>query len=189
MLAAVAADLVGIVFADDLEPARSHFGALGVSVKSVSTPTDLDEVNFAYLLHADPATLIETLGASGMWDALTSRWSEGMALATSGGASSAICAFYLEAGALDPEPGLALIPDVALMHHADFGGLKRREDTQARIPAGIKFFGLEHETTAIFADGQWTAFGPGTVNYYFEGAERDYGPADQIPELPHPAVL
>lgn len=193
ILAAVSGDQVGVYAPDETrrdaieEPARAHFESIGASVRFISEPHDLADLRFIHVADAAPLDLSAQLVASGMWRELVNAWIAGAGVTFAGGAATVVGASIPLADQEAP-PGLGLIPEMAFIPQSDSVALERRLEFMTSLPDHTTLVGLDDQTSAIWQGGSWIAWGPGTVNIYFDSSERDYGPGDVVGEITAPII-
>lgn len=152
-----------------------HFSALGARAGAVmivdgASAADpalvarLDEADLVYLTGGNPWYLLETLRDSLALDALRRVARRGKVLAGSS-AGAMVLADRMrrrEGGWLD---GLALVPGVAVIPHADEQGIKAGNAAARRagLPSGITLVAIDTQTVLSGSGASWRNLGPGRV--------------------------
>jgi len=168
-----------------VDAATSWFEGLGAKVHplmaldrtSASDPDNVTaarDARFVYLAGGNPMHLRSVLVHSPLWDALLSAWQDGATLAGSSAGAMMLCdpAVDLRGGAFTL--GLGLIPQVAVIPHADTWSEDKRHRTLQLAPKGLPVVGIDERTALLRSPaGIWSADGAGKVRVWVDAAERD----------------
>jgi cyanophycinase len=162
-----------------LDLGRAHYEAMGVEAVPVPIVNAADandpalverltDVGLIYLSGGNPGYLAATLRGSLAWDMIVTRWKAGVALAGCSAGAGALTAVAPDVrGRRFNEPGLGLIPNLAVIPHYDkmIGwdpGFATR--MTAQLPAGVHMIGIDEDTALVGGPTQWTVMGRQSVH-------------------------
>jgi cyanophycinase len=168
-----------------VDAATSWFEGLGATVRplmaldrpSSSNPENVAAARaaaFVYLAGGNPMHLRSVLVHSPLWDALLAAWHDGATVAGSSAGAMMLCdpAVDLRGGAFTL--GLGLIPQLAVIPHADTWSEDKRHRTLQLAPRGLPVVGIDERTALLRSPaGTWSAEGAGKVRVWVDAAERD----------------
>jgi cyanophycinase len=182
-----------------LDLGTSHYESMNVEAVPlpVLTREDADSdwavdaiagAGLVYLSGGDPGYLADTLRDTAVWAAIEVAWNDGAALA---GCSAGACALSAVANHVrsrtagsgaEPNPGLALVPHLAVIPHFD---MFRRRAPQlvaaivTGVPEGLTVVGVDEDTALVGGPLDWVVEG--------RSAAWVYGGAGGDPEKGDPA--
>ncbi len=150
---------------------------------------------FFYLVGGDPGLVPKTLADTPVWDAIVQAWREGAALAGSSAGAMALGEWTL---IRDRRPGdarrryrpaLSLVPRVAVIPHFDRFGERWVDGALAAAPRDdVVLVAVDERSAALWRDGGWRAFGPGSVTIITRSDRRRFAAGVRIEGIPQPAV-
>ena len=159
-----------------------HFEALGaeVEVVSVRDRPDADdaanaqaigEADLVYLSGGKPDHLLGALRGSAVWSAAVAAHARGTVLAGCSAGAMVLCAQQARFRfppqlPLGFEPGLGLVPGIAVLPHYDRFPETLATVRVARAPRGTVILGIDEATAAIGFDGVWRVRGAGRVTVW-----------------------
>jgi Cyanophycinase and related exopeptidases len=157
--------------------ARAWFASLGLDVEELPLRTRRQardraiverarEGRFFYLTGGDPGLVVEILVDTPAWKAIVEAWRNGAVLA----GSSAVA-------------GVVVVP-----HFATVGPQWVPAIRPAVTALGGILLGLDERTAALWSDGEWRAFGAGSVVVIDAHGERRFSSGEVIAGLPLPAL-
>jgi cyanophycinase len=147
---------------------------------------------FFYLVGGDPGIVPSTLAGTPLWDAVVDAWRDGAALAGSSAGAMALAEWVLIRDRRPgderrrPVAGLALVPGVAVLPHFETFGHRWIASARDALPE-VTLLGIDERSAAVWRDGRWRAYGPGTVTV-IRGDERTSVGDGDIDGLPPPAL-
>ena len=183
--------------------ARRWFNRFGVEVtelrartiteaRSAATAQQAKGAGLIYICGGDPGRAVQVLRGSVVWGAIREAWRGGCALAGSSAGAMALCEWSLVRrgfpGHTDRRglEGLNLVPGSAFLPHFDTFGERWIPSAQESVGADTLLVGVDERSAAVWADGAWSAMGPGRV-VLVRGDERDVSPAPgPVEGLPQP---
>jgi cyanophycinase len=181
------------------------FGELGLEVEELPatkrshvTSTENAERarggRFFYLVGGDPGLVPKTLAGTPVWDAIVEAWREGAALAGSSAGAMALGEWTLIRGRMPGDdqrqyrPALGLVPGVAVLPHFDTFGHRWVDSALAGAPRDdVVLVGVDERSAAVWHDGGWKAYGPGSITTIAEGEVVRSTSKEAIIGLPKPA--
>ena len=150
---------------------------------------------FFYLVGGDPGLVPKTLAGTPLWEAVVQAWRGGAALAGSSAGAMALGEWTL---IRDRHPGdarrlyrpaLSLVPRVAVLPHFDGFGERWVDGTLAGAPRDdVVLVGVDERSAALWRDGVWQAFGPGSVTVITHSNRRRFAAGEPIEGIPQLAV-
>jgi cyanophycinase len=186
--------------------ARAWFAGLGLDVEELPLRTRRQardraivkrarEGRFVYLTGGDPGLVVEILGDTPAWKAIVEAWRNGTVLAGSSAGALAFGAWTLARRA-EPgnvlrhvRPALGIVAGVVVLpHFATMGPQWVPAIGPAIIASGGILLGLDERTAALWSDGEWRAFGAGSVVVVDAHGERRFSSGELIVGLPLPAL-
>ena len=185
--------------------ARRWFGGLGLDVEELPATTRTlakspeivaraREGRFFYLVGGDPGIVPSVLANTPVWAAIVEAWRGGAALGGSSAGAMALGAWTLIRDRMPGDelrryrPALGLAPGIAVVPHLDaFGGTWIDGAIEAMPRPDAVLVGLDERTAAVWAQGIWRAFGPGTVEVITASARTAYRSGEVIEGIPIPA--
>jgi cyanophycinase len=184
-----------------LETARKHFTRLGAAVEASEalTPAQANRpevagaakaARYIYLVGGDPGHLLKTLTGSLLWQAILSAWASGASLAGSSAGAMVMGSWCLTRAAWpDPtvrrfQPGLNLVPGLAIVPHLDESGRRWLPSVLESAPDGAIVVGIDSVTAAVWRSPAWQVEGAGIVER-FTRSEEAASPGQGI-DLPAP---
>lgn len=186
--------------------ARAWFKRFGLDVdelpairrSDVTSPRNIELARAGrlfYLVGGDPGLVPKTLADTPVWDAIVQAWREGAALAGSSAGAMALGEWTL---IRDRRPGdarrryrpaLSLLPRVAVIPHFDRFGERWVDGALAAAPRDdVVLVAVDERSAALWRDGVWRAFGPGSVTIITRSDRRRFAPGVRIEGIPQPAV-
>ena len=186
--------------------ARTWFKKFGLDVvelpairrSDVTSPKNVELARlgrFFYLVGGDPGLVPKTLADTPVWDAVVEAWRDGAALAGSSAGAMALGEWTL---IRDRRPGdarrryrpaLSLVPRVAVIPHFDRFGERWVDGALAATPRDdVVLVAVEERSAALWRDGVWRAFGPGSVTIITRSGRRRVPAGKRIEGIPQPAV-
>ncbi len=121
----------------------------------------LDAADLVYLPGGDPMRLIETLRDSMAWRTITARHAAGAWIAGSSAGAMVLGASF-GGRAHGWQSGLAVLPQVAILPHAEGRALEDLIQMRAGLDANVALLALDAQTGCLCrADGAWDVVGPG----------------------------
>ena len=186
-----------------LETARKHFARLDATVEASEavTPAQANRpevadaaraARFIYLVGGDPGHRVKTLWGSTLWNAILDSWAAGGSLAGSSAGAMVMGGWCLTRAAWpDPtvrrfQPGLNLVPGLAIVPHLDESGRRWLPSVLESAPPEAIVVGIDSVTAAVWRAPAWQVEGAGIVER-FTGSEQAASPGQGI-ELPAPIV-
>ena len=146
---------------------------------------------FFYIAGGDPGLVAGVLRGSPVGDAIIAAWRNGAPLAGSSAGAMALCAYTLERKTFPGHverravPGLAVVPESALLPHHDTFGHKWLPSARAALPDAT-LIGIDERTCALWDSGTWQCLGAGTVTVYRHDEAPRRHAAGIIEGLPSP---
>lgn len=186
--------------------ARAWFASLGLDVEELPLRTRRQardraiverarEGRFFYLTGGDPGLVVEILGDTPAWKAIVEAWRNGAVLAGSSAGALAFGAWTLarraEPGNVlrNARPALGLVAGVVVAPHFATVGPQWVPAIRPAVTAlGGILLGLDERTAALWSDGEWRAFGAGSVVVIDAHGERRFSSGEVIAGLPLPAL-
>ncbi len=145
---------------------------------------------FFYLVGGDPGRVPATLAGTPVWDAVVTAWSGGAALAGSSAGAMALGEWTLTragGGNRHHQPGLGLVPRIAVIPHFDTFGAEWVESVLADLPReDAVLVGIDERSAALWQDGEWHAYGPGGVTVFSGGSRTRFASGETIAGIPQP---
>jgi hypothetical protein len=84
-------------------------------------------------------------------------------------------------------PGLAVVPNVAVIPHFDtFGGPWAEGSLAGRPNEDAVLVGVDERSAALWQDGAWRAYGPGSITVFTGDARTRYEAGEAIEGIPQP---
>jgi cyanophycinase len=186
--------------------ARDWFARLGLSVEELPAIGRRDVKNervaasastgrFFYLVGGDPGRVPATLSGTPVWRAVVTAWLGGAALAGSSAGAMALGEWTL-IRARHPgdaerayRPGLAVVPNIAVIPHFDtFGRSWVAGSLAGRPREDAILVGVDERSAALWQDGTWRAYGPGSVTVFAGDDRTSYTAGETITGIPQPAT-
>lgn len=176
----------------------THFRHLGAQVEALlvldhghaADPEMAEAVrrsNFVYLSGGSPGYLLHTLEGTPVWQAIGEVHARGGVLAgCSAGAMVLGSMTRVRRGGpadWDWEPGLSLLPGLAVAPHFNRMSKDRLEDLIRGAPRGHMVVGVDEHTAAVGDGARWTVMGRGSVALITDGLLTAY-PSGQTFETP-----
>ena len=186
--------------------ARAWFAGLGLDVEELPLRTRRQardraiverarEGRFFYLTGGDPGLVVEILVDTPAWKAIVEAWQNGTVLAGSSAGALAFGAWTLarraEPGNVlrNARPALGLVAGVVVVPHFATVGPQWVPAIRPAVTAfGGILLGLDERTAALWSDGEWRAFGAGSVVVIDTHGERRFSSGELIAGLPLPAL-
>lgn len=184
--------------------ARAWFAGLGLDVEELPLRTRhqardraivelAGEGRFVYLTGGDPRLVVEILVDTPAWKAIVDAWRNGTVLAGSSAGALAFGAWTLARQA-EPSnvlrharPALGLVAGVVVVPHFATLGPQWVPAIRPAVTAfGGILLGLDERTAALWSDGEWRAFGVGSVVVVDAHGERRFSSGELIAGLPLP---
>ncbi|HEY8546473.1 MAG TPA: Type 1 glutamine amidotransferase-like domain-containing protein [Acidimicrobiales bacterium] len=170
-----------------VDKATAWFEALGARVRplpALARPSSSDPdlvataraARFVYLAGGNPMHLRSVLVHSPLWDALVAAWNDGATIAGTSAGAMVLCdpAVDLRGGAFTL--GLGLVPQLAVIPHADTWSDDKLHRTLQLAPKGLPVVGVDERTALVRSPaGVWSADGVGKVHVWVDNAEADLG--------------
>lgn len=185
--------------------ATAWFGGLGLDVQELPVIRRRDAAStriaarartgrFFYLVGGDPGRVPTTLAGTAVWDAVVAAWLSGAALAGSSAGAMAFGEWTLIRGRHPGDgdrryaPGLGLIPRTAVIPHLDtFGEGWVAGSLAGRPRQDAVLVGIDERSAALWQDGVWRAYGPGSVTVFTNGARTRFQTGETIAGIPQPS--
>lgn len=161
-----------------IDLAVSHYTALDAETVPVMVSDHADalraqqsdafeDVGLVYLSGGSPSHLTESLRDTPTWDLILRAWRDGAALAGCSAGAMALAACWPPIRAADwseAQPGLGLVPSLAVIPHFD-RVLRWRDGAIATLARGrdddTLLVGIDENTAVVFEDGAWRVEGAG----------------------------
>jgi len=150
---------------------------------------------FFYLVGGDPGLVPKTLSGTPLWDAIVSAWRDGAALAGSSAGAMALGEWTLIRGRMPGDdqrqyrPALRVVPSVAVLPHFETFGHRWVQSARAAAPRDdVVLVGVDERSAAVWHDGGWRAYGPGTVSVLSGAGQRSFASGTDIVGMPDPAA-
>lgn len=184
-----------------LSTARKHFARLDAEVEASAalTPAQANRpevadaaraARFIYVVGGDPGHLLKTLAQSLLWTAILEAWAAGASLAGSSAGAMVMGGWCLTRAAWPDstvrrfQPGLNLVPGLAMVPHLDESGRRWLPSVLESAPPEAIVVGIDSVTAAVWRAPAWEVAGAGIVER-FTGSELAASPG-QVIELPAP---
>jgi cyanophycinase len=151
----------------------------------------VDGAGFLYIAGGDPGLVASVLRETAVGTAMIAAWRSGAVLAGSSAGAMALCAHTLVRQAFPGHtdrrsaPGLAVVPDAAVLPHHDTFGEKWFPSARAALPEAA-LIGIDERTCALWRLGTWHCLGAGMVTVYAPGADRVSYATGVIAGIPQP---
>ncbi len=172
-----------------------HFSQLGAHVEPVmlrtredanttDIVTKLASANFVYFSGGKPHYLLQTLQDTLAWQAIKNVFVTGGVIAgCSAGAMVLGGVIFGFPQVWQKQPALGLVPDVAIIPHFDElpAPLTQAID---RLDVEETIVGVDRATALVWANGQWTVMGSGTVTVLEKPAKVRYTGGQQVALAP-----
>jgi cyanophycinase len=186
--------------------ASAWFKGLGLDVEElpairrsdVTSPKNAERARtgrFFYLVGGDPGLVPKTLADTPLWSAIVEAWREGAALAGSSAGAMALGEWTL---IRDRRPGdalrryrpaLSIVRRIAVIPHFDRFGERWVDGALAGAPRDdVVLVAVDERSAALWRDGVWQAFGPGSVTIVTRTDRRRFASGERIDGVPRPAV-
>ncbi len=139
--------------------------------RSDATAAAASNAAFVYITGGDPGLVASVLRATPVGDALIAAWRSGAVLAGSSAGAMALCEHVLVRqtlpGSADrrPVPGLAVVPNAAVLPHHNTFGSRWLPSARAALPEAI-LIGIDERTCALWQAGTWRCLGSGGITVY-----------------------
>jgi len=123
---------------------------------------------FFYLVGGDPGLVAQVLRSSRVWSAIFDAWLDGASLAGSSAGAMALCSHSLIRATWPnrfnrrPTEALGVVPDTAVLPHFETFGHRWIESAERELP-GTTLLGIDERSAAVWMEGEWRAYGPGSV--------------------------
>jgi cyanophycinase len=146
---------------------------------------------FFYIAGGDPGLVASVLRETPVGTAMIAAWRSGAPLAGSSAGAMALCAHTLVRQAFPGHterrsvPGLAVVPDAAVLPHHDRFGEKWFPSARAALPEAA-LIGIDERTCALWRSGTWHCLGAGMVTVYAPGPDRVSYATGVIAGIPQP---
>ncbi len=177
-----------------LDLGRAHYEAMGIEAVPVPIVNAADandpamvelltDVGLIYLSGGNPGYLAATLRDSLAWDMIVSQWKTGVALAGCSAGAAALTAVAPDVrGRRFTEPGLGLIPHLAVIPHYDKmvgwdPGFATR--MTSHLPAGVHMVGIDEDTALVGGPTRWKVMGRQSV-HVLAGTAGDFLHGDEL---------
>ena len=164
-----------------VERARTHFGALGVTViplmvlhrgeaEDAKIADTAAKARFVYLGDGSPLHLRSVLKDSPLFEAIMSAYRSGAVLAASGAGATVVCDPMVDPRGGAYTVGLGVVTGLAVFPYHGTAADHLRERSIDLLPNGASLVGVD-EQTALVRDpnGVWRAEGAGQVSVYEQG--------------------
>jgi cyanophycinase len=170
-----------------VDAATTWFGELGAKVEPLMVldrpgANDADHVDtvrragFVYLAGSSPMHLRSVLLHSPLWEALVAAWEGGATVAGTSAGASVLCDPMVDPRGGAFTLGLGLVPQLALIPHADQWSEDKTHRTHQLAPAGVPVVGVDERTALMRRpDGTWQARGAGEVHVWLDGQPTTLG--------------
>jgi len=186
--------------------ARAWFKRLGLDVhelpairrSDVTSPKNAELARtgrFFYFVGGDPGLVPKTLAETPVWDAIVQAWRDGAALAGSSAGAMALGEWTMIRDRVPGDarrryrPALSLVPRVAVIPHFDGFGERWVDGALAGAPQDdVVLVAVDERSAALWRDGVWRAFGPGSVTIITRSDRRRFAAGARIEGIPQPAV-
>jgi len=149
---------------------------------------------FFYIAGGDPGLVASLLRDSPVGGAMVAAWRNGAVLAGSSAGAMALCAHSLVRQSFPGHterravPGLAVVPDSALLPHHNTFGSQWFTSARAALPDAV-LIGVDERTCALWRSGTWHCVGAGGVTVYTPGIESVRYATGVITRIPQPATV
>lgn len=167
-----------------VDQASAWFGQLGATVRPLmvlarpdAADPDIVEIaraaRFVYLAGPSPMHIRSVLMRSPVWDAIVAGWQDGATLAGTSAGAMVLCDPMVDPRGGAYTLGLGLVPQLALIPHADTWSEDKRHRTLQLAPSGQPVVTVDERTALIRdASGLWQTAGAGTVTVWVDGQEQ-----------------
>jgi cyanophycinase len=151
------------------------------------------KATFFYIGGGDPGLVASLLRDSPVGRAIVTAWRSGAVLAGSSAGAMALCAHSLVRQSFPGHterrsvPGLAVVPDAALLPHHDTFGSQWFTSARAALPEAV-LIGVDERTCALWRSGTWQCLGAGGVTVYAPGIESVRYATGVIAGIPQPSM-
>ena len=180
-----------------LASAERYFRPLGGRVEAAPVLTRADaeresvrpglaSASFIYLAGGDPRYLASVLRETPAWQGMLDAVQAGALLAGSSAGAMVLCEQMVVPGSEAAQPGLGLVPGLAVLAHANHWHARLTQITGALPPdAPLRLLAIDEATGLVVDGGRCRVLGAGSVTLYRLPAE---GP-DALWSAHAPAVL
>ena len=182
--------------------AQTWFQRFGLDVAELAVYTSAQAHNpalaeaalgagFIYLPGGDPGLVANVLRDSPVGNAIVEAWRDGAALAGSSAGAMGLCAVTLVRQSFPghvqrrPAPGLAVVPNAAVLPHHNTFGAKWYPSARAALPDAV-LIGIDERTCALWDAGGWRCLGAGAVTVYVPGREAGPVLSGELEGIPSP---
>ncbi len=148
---------------------------------------------FFYICGGDPGLVASLLRDSPVGTAIVTAWRNGAVLAGSSAGAMALCAHSLVRQSFPGNterravPGLAVVPNSALLPHHDTFGSHWFTSARAALPEAV-LIGVDERTCALWRSGTWECLGAGGVTVYAPGIESVRYASGVVAGIPEPSA-
>lgn len=174
----------------------AHYSAMGVEPVPVRVVdrADADDADLAARIHAvglvylsggNPGYVADTLRDTVVWQAIVAAWRAGAALAGCSAGAMALTAEapHVRLGSMAPQPGLALVPHLAVIPHFDRmagwdPGVTAR--ASARRDDGATVVGIDEDTALVGGPTEWTVMGRQQVTVFGPTGVTRHGAGERL---------
>lgn len=160
--------------------------------RSSTTAATASEAAFVYITGGDPGLVASVLRATPVGDALIAAWHSGGVLAGSSAGAMALCEHVLVRQTLPgsahrrPVPGLAVVPNAAVLPHHNTFGSRWFPSARAALPEAV-LIGIDERTCALWESGVWRCVGSGGITVSPGGETRHrFTPGTVVDGMPEP---
>jgi cyanophycinase len=160
--------------------------------QSSTTAAAASEAAFVYIVGGDPGLVASVLRETPVGDALIAAWRNGAVLAGSSAGAMALCEWVLVRqtfpGTADrrPVPGLAVVPNSAVLPHHNTFGTRWFPSARAALPEAV-LIGVDERTCALWQTGEWRCLGSGGITVYPGGdASHHFRSGSVVTGIPAP---
>jgi len=149
---------------------------------------------FFYLVGGDPGLVAQVLRSSRVWSAIFDAWLDGASLAGSSAGAMALCSHSLIRATWPnrfnrkPTEALGVVPDTAVLPHFETFGHRWIESAERELP-GTTLLGIDERSAAVWMEGEWRAYGPGSVTVIKGSKTTRYASGTTISGLRAPARM